>query len=36
VVGDLLWSEIDDAAHLARAMETIYPKIRALDASAGG
>jgi len=36
VVGDLLWSEIDDAAHLARARDTIYPKIRALDASVAG
>jgi 2-aminoethylphosphonate-pyruvate transaminase len=34
VVGDLLWSEIDDAAHLARAQETIYPKIRDLDVRA--
>jgi choline kinase len=35
VVGDLLWSEIDDAAHLVRAQETIYPKIRALDTRSG-
>ena len=35
VVEDLLWSEIDDEAHLARAQETIYPKILALDVRPG-
>lgn len=32
VVPDLLWSEIDDEAHLARAAQTIYPAIQARDA----
>jgi 2-aminoethylphosphonate-pyruvate transaminase len=33
VVPDLLWAEIDDAAHLRRAREQIYPRIAAIDAA---
>jgi len=32
LVPDLLWSEIDDEAHLQRASKTIYPAIRAREA----
>ncbi len=35
VVDDLLWSEIDDAAHLERANQTIYPAICARDSRTG-
>ena len=28
LVPDLVWSEIDDAEHLRRAREQIYPEIR--------
>lgn len=31
VVPDLLWGEIDDARHLRRARETLYPAIATLD-----
>src|SRR5690606_10418285 len=27
VVADLVWAEIDDAAHLARARESVYPDL---------
>ncbi|MFW2404064.1 MAG: NTP transferase domain-containing protein [Gammaproteobacteria bacterium] len=30
VVADLAWGEIDDAGHLARARDQVYPRIRAL------
>lgn len=40
LVPDLVWAEIDDAAHLARARERVYPAIVAKDGaltrSAGG
>ncbi|MCC7259055.1 MAG: phosphocholine cytidylyltransferase family protein [Gammaproteobacteria bacterium] len=32
---DLLWGEIDDPAHLRRAREQLYPRIRQLDAALG-
>jgi choline kinase len=35
VIGNLLWSEIDDEAHLTRAREAIYPRIGALDVTPG-
>jgi len=31
LVEDLLWAEIDDASHLARAKSTVYPAIRAIE-----
>jgi len=35
LVPDLIWSEIDDAAHLERARRTVYPLIREADARTG-
>ena len=34
VIEDLLWAEIDDARHLARARDFVYPAILAADSSA--
>ncbi len=31
LVSDLLWGEIDDAAHLRRVREHVYPRVAALD-----
>ena len=28
VVPDLVWGEIDDPSHLARARDTVYPEVR--------
>jgi len=36
VVGDLLWSEIDDEAHYQRARRHIYPAIREKDSLGSG
>lgn len=36
VIADLVWGEIDDPAHLARARETIYPEVRRRMAAAAG
>ena len=33
VVSDLVWTEIDDEHHLARARETVYPRIMAREAA---
>jgi 2-aminoethylphosphonate-pyruvate transaminase len=33
VAPDLLWGEIDDAVHLRRAREQVYPRIAGLDAA---
>jgi choline kinase len=35
VVADLVWCEIDDETHLARAENEIYPVVRGKDAQAG-
>ena len=35
VVPDLVWAEIDDPGHLARARETVYPEIRRRVNAAG-
>jgi 2-aminoethylphosphonate-pyruvate transaminase len=33
LVVDLVWAEIDDRAHLARARNTVYPKLRLVDST---
>jgi hypothetical protein len=33
VVPDLVWGEIDDAAHLARVRAHVYPAVARLDAA---
>jgi 2-aminoethylphosphonate-pyruvate transaminase len=36
VIADLVWGEIDDPSHLARAKQTIYPEVlRRIEAAAG-
>jgi hypothetical protein len=32
LVEDLIWSEIDDASHLGRARNIIYPRLQKLHA----